>query len=175
VSRINDRNSTFTKSLCQLVERLAQESLGKKVCILAAPGDRRNEDIREIARLSAGYFDRYICRQDDRTRGRPSGEIPQLLKDGLMEFGVAEDAIEIIPSEQEAVERALDICEQGDLLLIFADKITRSWKQIIYFHDQQKQEEPETESLLMESNFSDVLGDFQQDERGVFLSVEQSD
>ena len=29
-----------------------------------------DEDIAAIARLAAGHFDQYICRQDDRTRGR---------------------------------------------------------------------------------------------------------
>ena len=94
--------------------------------MLAAPGDRRNEDVAEIASIAAGHFDHYICRQDDRTRGRPDGEIPGLLKAALIESGVKEDQIQCINSEQESVDAALNFCQDGDLLLIFADKITRS-------------------------------------------------
>ena len=97
-----------------------------------------------------------------------------------MANGVEQEQITLISSEIEAVDRALNICQKGDLLLIFADKITRSWKQIIYFHDvQQKQasatiEVPEVEA--MSPSIEDLFGEqFSQDTRGVFLPVEQSD
>ena len=171
-------NPAAVGAMCSLVDRLGAS--GKKVCVLAAPGDRRDEDIAEIAKLAAGHFDWYICRQDDRTRGRKEGEIPQLLQAGLIAAGVSKDQIQLINSEQEAVDTALNSCEKGDLLLIFADKITRSWKQIIYFHDaQQKQSRSgeilDTSSDDITSTIGDLLGEFTQDNRGVFLSVEQSD
>jgi len=170
-------NPAAIEAMCTLVDRLSQgETSGRKVCVLAAPGDRRDEDIAEIARIAAGHFDHYICREDDRTRGRPTGQIPEMLKKGLIDSGVAEAQIEIITSEQEAIERSLNMCEKGDLLLIFADKITRSWKQIIYFHDQQVQERVVEEDFgVIDDQFSDFIGEFQQDDRGVFISVEQSD
>ena len=43
------------------------------------------------------------------------------------------DAISIIPDEQEAIDAALSMGQPGDLLLMFADALTRSWKQIIKF------------------------------------------
>ena len=47
--------------------------------------------------------------------------------------GVPESAISIIPDEQEAIDAALKMGEQGDLLLIFADALARSWKQVTKF------------------------------------------
>ena len=87
-----------------------------------------------------------------------------------MQSGVIESQIQCINSEQEAVDMALNTCDDGDLLLIFADKITRSWKQIIYFHDTMKgamtTAPPETVGIV-----GGMLGDpddtFMQDERGV--------
>jgi cyanophycin synthetase len=147
------------------------------VCVLAAPGDRRDQDIAEIARLAAGHFDKYICRQDDRTRGRPDGEIARLLSEGLIAAGVDSAQITLIDSEQQAVDEALLRCTQGDILLIFADKITRTWKQIIYFHDSQQKSSVAEKSFIQnelgEVSMESVM-DFAQDERGVFL-VEQSD
>jgi cyanophycin synthetase len=39
----------------------------------------------------------------------------------------------VIPDEQMAVDAALREAEAGDLVLIFGDAITRSWKQVIQF------------------------------------------
>jgi cyanophycin synthetase len=47
--------------------------------------------------------------------------------------GVPDSAIEIIPDEQQAIDHALRLGRPGDLLLIFADALTRSWKQVIKF------------------------------------------
>ena len=44
-----------------------------------------------------------------------------------------EDAISIIPDEQQAIDAALRMGQPGDLVLVFADALTRSWKQIIKF------------------------------------------
>jgi len=43
-------------------------------------------------------------------------------------------AISVIPDESEAVDAALKMAGTGDLLLIFGDDISRTWKQIIYFN-----------------------------------------
>src|SRR5262249_18886694 len=56
-------NPAAVGAMVDLVRRL--EVKGRRICVLAAPGDRRDEDMREIARLAAGRFDHYICRRDD--------------------------------------------------------------------------------------------------------------
>ena len=43
------------------------------------------------------------------------------------------EQILVIPDEQAAVDTALREAQPGDLLLIFGDAITRSWKQVIQF------------------------------------------
>ena len=101
---------------------------------MTLPGDRRNEDMAEAARIVAGKFDRYICRRDDNPRGRGHDEVPKIIRDALIENGVDPDRIEVIPEEDKAVTRALELGEAGDLILIFGDSITRTWKQIIYFN-----------------------------------------
>ena len=47
--------------------------------------------------------------------------------------GVPPSAISVIPDEQDAIDAALRMGRPGDLLLIFADALVRSWKQIIRF------------------------------------------
>jgi cyanophycin synthetase len=106
---------------------------GRRIVVLAAPGDRRDQDIADTARAAAGSFDHYICRRDDRPRGRGPDEVPRMLRDALLEKGVPPSAIELIPDEQEAHQRALALAEPGDLVLLFADALTRTWKQVINF------------------------------------------
>jgi cyanophycin synthetase len=124
-------NAAAVGAMCDLVERL--EPPGRRVCVLSAPGDRRDEDIHAIAGIVAGRFDHYICRRDDAPRGRGPREVPEMLQAALVAAGVAADAIEVIPEEPAAVQRALEMARAGDLLLVFADRVTRSWKQVIRF------------------------------------------
>ena len=122
-------NAAAIHAICQLVDRL--EVTGRRICVLAAPGDRRDEDILAIADEANGHFDHYICRADDRRRGRGEDEIPAMLRDQLLANGVEDSAIEIIPDEVKAVATALEIAQEGDLVVIFADDVRRSWGQVI--------------------------------------------
>jgi cyanophycin synthetase len=106
---------------------------GRRIVVLAGPGDRRNEDLVAIAKAVAGRFDHYICRRDDGLRDRAPDEVPRIQAQALRTAGVPDTAITIIPDEQEAIEAALRMGEAGDLLLIFADALVRSWKQITKF------------------------------------------
>jgi cyanophycin synthetase len=124
-------NAAAVQVMCQLVDRL--EPKGRRLVVVAAPGDRRDEDIREIARTCAGHFDHFICRRDDRPRGRGPEEVPRMLAEALAASGVAAGQIEVIADEQQSVARALELARPGDLLLIFADQVSRTWKQVINF------------------------------------------
>ena len=117
--------------MADLAERLDVQ--GRRIIVISAPGDRRDEDIVAIAEVVAGRFDHYICRRDDSLRGRDGDEIPGMMAKVLRTRGVAENAIGIIPDEQEAIDAALNMGKQGDLLLIFADALARSWKQVTKF------------------------------------------
>ena len=117
--------------MADLAERLDVQ--GRRIVVVAGPGDRRDEDIVAIAETVAGRFDHYICRRDDSLRGRDGDEVPGMIAKVLRAKGVAETAISIIPDEQEAIDAALKMGKQGDLLLIFADALARSWKQVTKF------------------------------------------
>jgi cyanophycin synthetase len=125
-------NPAAIEAMTKLVQQLDPD--GRRICVVTLPGDRRDEDIAEVARIIAGGFDHYILRRDDNARGRGDDEVPQLLRTSLIANGVADEVIQVIPSEQEAVDAALNMAAQGDLVLIFGDQIQRTWKQIIYFN-----------------------------------------
>ena len=125
-------NPAAVTAMCNVVRNIA--IAGRRLCVVAAPGDRRDEDIAEIGRIIAGTFDHYICRRDDNPRGRGPAEVPELLRDALLANGVEAERIIVIPDEEESVARALDLAEAGDQLLIFGDNVQRCWKQIIYYN-----------------------------------------
>jgi len=124
-------NADAVGMMADLARRL--DVSGRRIVVLAGPGDRRDEDLVNIARAVAGRFDHYICRRDDNLRDRAPDEVPRIQAQALRAAGVEDNAISIIPDEQEAIEAALRMGEAGDLLLIFADALARSWKQITKF------------------------------------------
>jgi cyanophycin synthetase len=169
-------NPSAVEAMCQLVERL--DVVGRRLCVLAAPGDRRDQDILDIARIAAGRFERYICRRDDQLRGRRPDEVPELLRESLLTHGVPADQIEVIPSEALAVDAALRQAGPGDLLLIFGDSITRSWKQVIQFRPEapvqpvEKRRVPRPEPVLAEvaPMLDERPREFKRDSRGVRIA-----
>ena len=124
-------NAHAVEALVDLAQRL--DVTGRRIVVLSGPGDRRDEDLIAIAKAVAGRFDHYICRRDDTLRGRAPDEVPRIQSTALRAAGVPEQAISIIPDEQEAIAAALAMGQPGDLLLVFADALVRSWKQITKF------------------------------------------
>jgi cyanophycin synthetase len=172
-------NAAAINSICQLVERL--DVSGRRLCVLSAPGDRRDEDIRAIADEACGHFDHYICRADDRRRGRENDEVPMMLRKQLMANGVESSAITLIPDEVLAVEGALDMAQEGDLLVLFADDVRRCWKQVIHYEGDNAEAKTAVEGKPMHSfvepdpeAFSlDPGARLVRDERGVRLAKEE--
>ncbi len=176
-------NSAAVSAMVALTDALTSDPRPgrKRVVVLAAPGDRRNEDIREVARAAAGHFELYICRRDDNPRGRADREVPELLRDSLLEAGVPASQVIIADSEPAAIDHALSSCAPGDVLLCFVDQVTRSWKQVVYFGGRTPSEpsKPIAGAVDVEVELRAPMTDFAgmsvvRDGRGVLIA-EQSD
>ena len=172
-------NPAAVRAMCNLVDRFEPD--GRRIVVLAAPGDRRDEDIREIADIASGHFDHFVCRCDDNRRGRGQDEVAVMLKNKLLECGIEPDRIDVIPDEQEAASKALEMAQSGDLVLVLADNIKRTWKQIIYFNSEAKGDNgslkatvtidlPATEGFTFDSDVELIS-----DERGVRIAREEGD
>ena len=104
-----------------------------------------------------------------------------MLKNKLLEGGIDADRIETIADEQEATSHALQMAQSGDLMLVLADNIKRTWKQIIYFNSEARPEEG-TKKPAASVNLT-TTGGFQfdesleiiSDERGVRIAREAGD
>jgi cyanophycin synthetase len=176
-------NAHAVSVMADLAQRL--DVVGRRIVVLAGPGDRRDEDLCAIADAVANRFDHYICRRDDGLRGRDGDEVPRIQAKALLAAGVPNEAISIIPDEQDAIDAALNMALPGDLLLVFADALVRSWKQIIKFRPEGSSEPRPTaaaavaetvsrEPVFDESSFA-AMGGVVRDERGIHLSRESDD
>ena len=173
-------NPAAVRAIMELVSKL--EVSGRRIGVISAPGDRRDEDIQEIAEIASEHLDFFICKADDNRRRRGDDEVPQMMKKTLIEKGIDEKVILVIADEQDAINASLKEAEEGDMVLILGDDITRSWKQIIHFESSSKKTagkseiQLDTEIDLDESVFTLEEGQkLIQDERGVRLAKEESD
>ena len=127
-----------------MVAEVAQRlDAARRIVVMTGPGDRRDEDLQAIAQAVAGKFDHYVVRRDDGLRGRQPDEVPRIIAAALRETGIGDDAISVIPDEQQAIDAALRMARPGDLVLVFADALARSWKQITKFKPDGSTPEPQ--------------------------------
>ena len=112
-------NAAALEGLMELVAALPAR---RRIGLITGPGDRRDDDLRMLGRLSAG-LDRIVVKEDDDTRGRAPGEITSLIIEGLAQGGFDTANATAEPDEKVAVERALATIEDGDLLVVLVDDV----------------------------------------------------
>ena len=93
-----------------------------KIGIITGTGDRRDNDIRELGRISTQMFDHIIIRQDKFLRGREADDIVRLLVEGIKEVD-PKQSYEYIPKEVEALKHALSIATPGSFITALSDVI----------------------------------------------------
>lgn len=97
---------------------------GEKVGVVGGPGDRRDDDLILLGKLSALMFDRIIVKEDNDTRGRRRGEVADLILRGISQENVSLRP-EVILDETEALEKALSTVSEGGLVVIFPESVTQ--------------------------------------------------
>jgi UDP-N-acetylmuramyl tripeptide synthase len=116
------------ETITRFIDRL--DVAARKSCVLTSPGNRPDAQIVSLGRIAGAHFDRfYLCPEDD-LRGRQPHEVPDFLRRGLLEAGVAEEHIVLVPREEEAIARALAAGEPGDLVTLFIADLDRARAQI---------------------------------------------
>ena len=98
---------------------------GEKVGVVGGPGDRRDDDLILLGKLSAQMFDRIIVKEDNDTRGRRRGEVADLILRGISQEN-ASLRPEVILDETAALEKALSTVSEGGLVVIFPESVTQA-------------------------------------------------
>ena len=105
----------------------------RSIGMVNIPGDRRDEDMREMGEIAAGIFDEIVFREDPARRGRQPGEIVALLREGALAAGFPPDRIRCILDEPEAAEACLRWARPGDLVVVTPTDVEEMWQQVLNF------------------------------------------
>ena len=133
-------NPPAMEALGNFVDRLTEPTpggarasvTGRRIGVIATAGDRRDEDIREIGRVSARYFDEIIIREDANNRGRPRGETAELIAAGIESAGADRrvESVRTVLDEIAATRAALDVAREGDVVVVCVDHANQVWKEL---------------------------------------------
>jgi cyanophycin synthetase len=120
-------------------EYLSSVEATKKIGIIAGVGDRRDEDIKECAKIAARMFDHIIIRQEKYLRGRTEEEIIGLIMEGIAASGKTVTH-EIISKETEAIKHAIDTAEDGTFITALSDVVTNAIEIVQSYLDKEQEE-----------------------------------
>ena len=112
----------------------------KKIGIIAGVGDRRDEDIKECAKIAGRMFDHIIIRQEKHLRGRTEDEIIGLILDGIAESG-RNVTHEIITKEVEAIKHAINSAEEGTFITALSDVVTNAIEIVQEYLDKENEQD----------------------------------
>ena len=100
-----------TDGFVQLKKFMDKTKASVKIGIIASPGDRRDEDIKNVGFLAGQMFDEIIIRHDKDSRGRTKEQLTQLAVHGIMKAN-ANAVINIISDELEARATCYGYCKR---------------------------------------------------------------
>ena len=107
-----------------------------KTGIISGTGDRRDEDLREIGRISAQMFDNVIICQDKYLRGRTRDNIVSLLIEGLKEIKPEID-IQIHNESKQAFNFAVKNVHPDSFITIIGDSVTNAVQLVQAYQDKE--------------------------------------
>ena len=105
-----------------------------KTGVISATGDRRDQDIRNLGRLSAEIFDELIIRHDKDGRGRTNEEITGLLIEGI-KAAKPDMPVMIISDEIEAIDYAIKHAKKNAWIFVNTDNVQESLNFISRAHN----------------------------------------
>jgi len=108
-----------------------------KIGIIAGTGDRRDDDIRELGKLSAQMFDYIILRQEKHLRGRTEENILNLLTEGILSID-PDKKYEIVPKEIDAIKHAMNLAKPGTFITALSDVVDNAIETVQNYQEQER-------------------------------------
>jgi cyanophycin synthetase len=112
-------NPDAIQALAKAIETMPAK---RRLVVISAAGDRRDEDIRQQTQTLGDVFDEVILYEDACMRGRDEGETIALLRAGLT-GARRTGSVDEIKGEFLAIDTALGRLASGDLCLILVDQV----------------------------------------------------
>jgi cyanophycin synthetase len=112
-------NPSAIKSLAGLIPHLAN---GKKISVGSGTGNRMDQNLMDFGRNMGSMYD-YIILCDSDPRRRKLGETAELVRKGVLSTGFPEKNLQMVLDENTAIQTALKLAKDGDLVVIQANDI----------------------------------------------------
>jgi len=93
-----------------------------RTCVLNGTGDRRDDDIREFAKIAGDTFDRIVIRRGNYLRGRTEEDMFRLLQEGVAQ-SENKPQVRIIADSRDAISHAIKHGRKGELVVTLADLV----------------------------------------------------
>jgi cyanophycin synthetase len=106
-------NTAAYTALAEMARSLLPRQL---VGIVTAPGDRRDEDLLEIGRVTGARFDELVVYESS-SRGRAPGDAVDLILAGATDVVGHSDTLHRELDVGKAIRLGLSLCEHGDVLV----------------------------------------------------------
>ena len=116
-------------AMAALVQAVQAMPASRRSVVISGPGDRRDEDIRQITQILGDAFDEVVMYEDQCQRGRSDGEVMALLREGLAGAKKTTQRSEIY-GEFLAIDTALAHLQAGELCLVLVDQVPQAMAHI---------------------------------------------
>ena len=116
-------------AMAALVQAVHALPASRRSVVISGPGDRRDEDIRQITQILGDAFDEVVMYEDQCQRGRSDGEVMALLREGLASAKKTTQRSEIY-GEFLAIDTALAHLQAGELCLVLVDQVPQAMAHI---------------------------------------------
>ncbi|HWR84655.1 MAG TPA: cyanophycin synthetase, partial [Rhodoglobus sp.] len=125
-------NPPALRALGRMLERMRSDH-DRLIGVVSTPGDRRDEDIREVGAVAAGIFDELVFRERPDGRGRAPGGVLALLMEGATAAGMPPERISQVIDEPSAMQTALEAAGPRDLVVLLPTDVAAVWRQATTF------------------------------------------
>ena len=137
-------NPAGIRGLANFINKLPNKY---RTVVLNGTGDRRDDDIREYAKIAADNFDRIVIRAGHYLRGRSEDGMFQLLQEGIA-LSDCTPQVRIIPDSRTAIHHAIKHARKNELVVTLADLVPMDISYVQEYRDQfiEAKQESETQS-----------------------------
>jgi cyanophycin synthetase len=123
------------RAYANIFDLISRMDCRRRLLVLDAVGDRRDEDIEQLASISARHADHIVVYEDKDLRGRQPGEIASILRRGLAKAEYPAEKTEEVLDEFRAVDRALAMGQAGDLIVYMTGRVQQAIKYIYEYKE----------------------------------------
>lgn len=104
----------------------------RRLAVIGTPGDRRDEDARELGMIAAQHFDTIVI-FEGRHRGRTPGETAAVIESGIRAAAAGNSRcsrVEVVLDQVEACDRVLSLLRPGDVAALCIAETDDVWRLI---------------------------------------------